>query len=122
MQNVNVPFFLRAENNARSSARISTGLAQIDELIDLYKDEEYVVMMGDWNAYHKFYYDPFADAGYSLGNYGEILTCNGSRTGGLEWAVDDIVVKGLTLSDFRAVNTGLSDHIAVVATLTLPNP
>ena len=95
--------------------------AQIDELIDLYKDEEYVVMMGDWNAYYKPYFVPFDEAGYTLGNYGEILTCTGSRTGGLEWAVDDIIVKGLTLSDFRAVNTGLSDHIAVVATLTLPN-
>ena len=96
--------------------------AQIAELIDLYKDVEHVVMMGDWNAYHKFYYDPFAEAGYTLGNYGEILTCTGSRTGGLEWAVDDIIVKGLTLTDFRAVNTGLSDHIAVVATLTLIKP
>ena len=93
--------------------------AQIAELIDLYKDEEYVVMMGDWNAYYKPYFVPFDEAGYTLGNYGEILTCTGSKTGGLEWPVDDIIVKGLEMSDFRAVNTGLSDHIAVVATLTL---
>ncbi len=97
-------------------------MAQIAELIELYKDVDHVVMMGDWNAYHKELFDPFADAGYTLGNYGEILTCNGSRTGGLEWAVDDIIVKGLSMTDFRAVNTGLSDHIAVVATLTLTNP
>ena len=96
--------------------------AQIDELIELYKDKEHVVMMGDWNAYHKYHYDPFADAGYSLGNYGEILTCTGSRTGGLEWAVDDIIVKGIEISGFQAVETGLSDHIAVVATLTLTSP
>ena len=96
--------------------------AQIAELIDLYRDVDHVVMMGDWNAYHKFYFDPFADAGYSLGNYGEILTCTGSATGGLEWAVDDIIVKGLTISNFRAVNTSLSDHIAVVATVSLVTP
>ena len=96
--------------------------AQIAELINLYRDVDHVVMMGDWNAYHKFYFDPFADAGYSLGNYGEILTCTGSATGGLEWAVDDIIVKGLTISNFRAVNTGLSDHIAVVATVSLVTP
>ncbi len=96
--------------------------AQIAELIDLYKDVDHVVMMGDWNAYHKFYYDPFAAAGYTLGNYGEILTCTGSRTGGLEWAVDDIIVKGMTMTDFRAVETTLSDHIAVVCTLTLTKP
>ena len=94
-------------------------MAQIAELIDLYKDAEHVVMMGDWNAYHKNMFDPFAEAGYTLGNYGEILTCTGSRTGGLEWAVDDIIVKGLSMSDFRAVKTTLSDHIAVVCTLTL---
>ncbi|MBR4770611.1 MAG: hypothetical protein IK090_06750 [Clostridia bacterium] len=96
--------------------------AQIAELIDLYRDVDHVVMMGDWNAYHKFYFDPFADAGYSLGNYGEILTCTGSATGGLEWAVDDIIVKGLTMTGFRAVNTSLSDHIAVVATVSLVTP
>ena len=95
---------------------------QMLELIDLYKDAEHVVMMGDWNAYYKNMYDPLADAGYTLGNYGETLTCIGSSTGRLEWAVDDIVVKGLTMTDFHAVNTGLSDHIAVVATLTLPQP
>ena len=94
-------------------------MAQIAELIDLYKDAEHVVMMGDWNAYHKNMFDPFAEAGYTLGNYGEILTCTGSKTGGLEWAVDDIIVKGLSMSDFRAVKTTLSDHIAVVCTLTL---
>ena len=93
--------------------------AQIDELIDLYKDVDRVVMMGDWNAYYKSYFVPFDEAGYTLGNYGETLTCTGSKTGGLEWAVDDIIVKGLTMTDFRAVKTGLSDHIAVVATLTL---
>ena len=97
-------------------------MAQINELIELYKDVDHVVMMGDWNAYHKNMFDPFADAGYTLGNYGETLTCTGSRTGGLEWAVDDIIVKGLTMTGFHAVNTGLSDHIAVVATLTLPQP
>ena len=96
--------------------------AQIAELIDLYRDVDHVVMMGDWNAYHEFYFDPFADAGYTPGNYGKILTCTGSRTGGLEWAVDDIIVKGLTMTDFRAVNTGLSDHIAVVATISLETP
>ncbi len=95
---------------------------QILELIDLYKDAEHVVMMGDWNAYYKNMFDPLADAGYTLGNYGEINTCTGSKTGGLDWAVDDIVVKGLTMTGFRAVNTSLSDHIAVVATISLVTP
>ena len=58
------------------------------------------------------------DAGYTVCNDGSLLTCTGSKTGGLEWAVDNIIVKGLKVSDFRKIPTGLSDHVAVVATLT----
>ena len=87
----------------------------------LFENEKRVLMMGDWNAFHYEYFDRFKDAGYTLGNPdGKLLTCIGSRTGGLEWQVDNILVKGLALSDFRAVDTSLSDHVAVVATITVP--
>ena len=99
----------------------SVAANQIDELIDAFADVEHVVMMGDWNAYRKVLFDPLDAAGYTLGNYYTTPTCIGSKTGGLEWPVDDIVVKGMELTDFRAVETGLSDHIAVVATITLPS-
>lgn len=92
---------------------------QMDELIAKYADAEHVVLLGDWNAYHAEYYERFADAGYTVANDGSYLTCTGSRTGGLEWPVDNIIVKGLTISDFRAVDTSLSDHVAVIATITL---
>ena len=92
---------------------------QMDELIAKYADAEHVIMLGDWNAYYAEYYERFADAGYTVANDGSVLTCTGSTTGGLEWPVDNIIVKGLTMTDFRAVNTDLSDHIAVVATITL---
>ena len=98
----------------------TVNLAQMDELIARFKDEKRILMMGDWNAFHYEYFDRFGDAGYSLGNpEGKILTCIGSRTGRLEWPVDNILVKGLSLSDFRALPTSLSDHVAVKATIAL---
>ena len=93
---------------------------QMDELIAAFADTEHVIMLGDWNAYHAVYYDRFNDAGYTVGNDGSFLTCTGSKTGGLEWPVDNIIVKGVTMTDFHAVNTSLSDHVAVVATITVP--
>ena len=101
---------------------------QIAELIELYKDVDHVVMMGDWNAYGRDYFVPFDDAGYSLGNYYTTNTClgtveeDGRKIQKLKWPIDDIIVKGMEISDFHAVETGLSDHIAVVATLTLTQP
>ena len=93
---------------------------QIDELIARFADDKRVVMLADWNAYDFSYFDRFTKAGYTLGNTDPTLfTCIGSRTGKLEWPVDNIIVKGLSLSDFRAVPTSLSDHVAVVATITL---
>ena len=95
-------------------------LAQMDELIARFENEKRVLMMGDWNAFHYEYFDRFKDAGYALGNPdGKLLTCIGSRTGKLEWPVDNIIVKGLTMTDFRTVETPLSDHVAVTATITL---
>ena len=93
---------------------------QMDELIAAFADTEHVIMLGDWNAYYAEYYDRFNDAGYTVGNDGSFLTCTGSKTGGLEWPVDNIIVKGVTMTDFHAVNTSLSDHVAVVATITVP--
>jgi len=92
---------------------------QMDELIATFADTERVIILGDWNAYHAEYYERFAEAGYTVANNGEYLTCTGSKTGGLEWPVDNIIVKGVTMTDFRAVDTSLSDHVAVVATITL---
>ena len=94
--------------------------AQMDELIATFANTERVVILGDWNAYNADYYDRFADAGYTVANTGQYLTCTGSRTGGLEWPVDNIIVKGVTMTNFHVVNTSLSDHIAVVATISVP--
>jgi len=94
--------------------------SQMDELIQKFADSKHVIMMGDWNAYFYRYFNRFKDNGYTLGNKsGKIKTCTGSKTGKLEWAVDNIVVKGLEIDNFHAKSTKLSDHVAVVATITL---
>ena len=91
------------------------------ELIETFAGTDRVLILGDWNAYDYAYFDLFADAGYTLGNRNEIPTCTGGATNDLEWAVDNMVAKGLTINDFRGEPTTLSDHIAVVATITLEN-
>ena len=92
---------------------------QMRELIEKFADVPRVVMLGDYNAYSPDYFDLFSDAGYTVCNDGSVLTCTGSKTGGLEWAVDNIIVKGVGVSGFRSVPTGLSDHVAVIATVSL---
>lgn len=95
---------------------------EIDELISVFENAEHVVIIGDFNVYDYDYFYRFTDAGYTLGNGdGEIMTCTGSRTGDLEWPVDNILVKGLTITDFYAEPTRLSDHVAVIATISLPD-
>ena len=95
---------------------------EIDELISVFENAEHVVIIGDFNVYDYNYFYRFADAGYTLGNgEGAIMTCTGSRTGDLEWPVDNILVKGLTIADFYAEPTRLSDHVAVIATISLPD-
>ncbi|MBR5923311.1 MAG: hypothetical protein IKZ59_05905 [Clostridia bacterium] len=92
---------------------------QMRELIEKFADVPRVIMLGDYNAYSPDYFDLFSDAGYTVCNDGSVLTCTGSKTGGLEWAVDNIIVKGVSVSGFRSVPTGLSDHVAVIATVSL---
>ncbi|MBO4432978.1 MAG: hypothetical protein J5852_05545, partial [Clostridia bacterium] len=94
---------------------------QMRELIEEFSDVPRVIMLGDFNAYSPDYFDLFSDAGYTVCNDGSVLTCTGSKTGGLEWAVDNIIVKGVSVSGFRSVPTELSDHVAVIATIKLLN-
>ena len=88
-------------------------LDQIDELIRKLSDCERVLLMGDWNVRDFSYFDRFVAAGYTLGNTNPgRATCAGR-------ALDNIIVKGLEVSDYTVHATGLSDHYAVSATVTL---
>lgn len=91
----------------------TVNLNQIYELIDTFEDHERVILMGDWNARYFSYFSIFEDAGYTLGNTDSSkYTCGTS-------SLDNIMVKGLKVSDFKVHTTGLSDHYAVSATVSL---
>ena len=88
---------------------------QIEELIEKYGDEDYVIMMGDWNCSNQSHFDAFVEAGYSLANDGSFITYPSGAS-----ALDNIVVKGLEISDVEMVNNSLSDHYPLICKIT-PN-
>lgn len=77
---------------------------QIDELIARYANTDKVILMGDWNVADFSRFDAFVTAGYTLANDGTFHTYN-------SYALDNIVVKGLTVSNPGMITTtGQSDH------------
>lgn len=84
---------------------------QIEELIATFKDDDKVIMCGDWNTmtYHRF-----RKAGYTLANDGTIVTYPKKK-----YALDNIVVKGVKISEVRAIKTNLSDHYPLVCKITI---
>ena len=81
--------------------------AQISELITKYASYQYVIMLGDWNVSAFSEFSAFTTAGYTLANDGSLATYSGK-------ALDNIVVKGLTIFDVKMLTTNLSDHNALL--------
>lgn len=79
--------------------------AQISELITKYSSYPYVVMLGDWNVASFSEFDAFVNAGYTMANDGTYLTYPSTGK-----ALDNIVAKGLVISDVKMVQSSLSDH------------
>ena len=84
---------------------------QIAELIEKYKDEKRVVMCGDFNTTD---YSKLKIAGYSLANNGSFKTYYKEK-----WALDNIVAKGVKISDVRIVKTELSDHYPLICHISI---
>lgn len=84
---------------------------QIKELIEVLKEEDYVILCGDFNTEDKSDYDLFIQAGYSLANKGDIATY---PTNNPYKPLDNIVVKGLHISNVHITPTFLSDHFPIV--------
>lgn len=102
---------------------------QMKELIADFAAEKRVVISGDFNVGIRFRdptkksldnpaeYQVFAAAGFTLGNDGRHKTAPSGRCSN---ALDNIIVKGVRLSDFRVYDRAdLSDHALVSATITL---
>ena len=84
---------------------------QIAELIEKFKDEKRIVMCGDFNTSN---YSKFKKAGYSLANDGSIITFYKTSK-----SLDNVVAKGVRISDVRTVKTELSDHYPLVCRLSI---
>ena len=100
---------------------------QIDELINVMSGYDRVILMGDWNSAFT-HFDRFVNAGYSLANDSYWLStygpCQGSRYYSSymdykEGSYDNIIYKGVTVSDFGLGGTKLSDHYGIYCTVTV---
>ena len=94
-----------------TSSANAVSQSQISELLNRYRDEERVIMCGDWNTQD---FSLFKNGGYIIGNNGSLKTFPGKG-----YALDNIVVKGLEISDVRIVRTNLSDHFPLVCRISL---
>lgn len=91
---------------------------QLDELLNLYGGEERIIILGDMNLKSTTWsaYDNLINAGFSLANDGTLITTAASP-------LDNIIYRGVTLSDISvedsALTDSLSDHKPISATLKL---
>ncbi len=103
--------------------------SQMRELVADFQDEPRVVISGDFNVGILFgdgakdpldnpvEYKVFEEAGFTLGNDGRFKT---APSGDCKMSLDNIIVKGIGISDFKVWDRpDLSDHALVSATLTL---
>lgn len=84
---------------------------QIEELICHYRNTKRVILCGDWNTNT---YTALRDAGYLLANDGSLRTFPGKG-----YALDNIAVKGLEISNVQMIKTGLSDHYPLKCKISL---
>lgn len=84
---------------------------QIDELIKACEQYKRVIICGDMNTRN---YSKFMKAGYTLANDGSIVTFPSKSS-----SLDNIMVKGLKISDVRVLKTDLSDHYPLTCRISL---
>lgn len=84
---------------------------QAQELIEKYKKYRRIVIFGDFNTSNL---KPFKDDGYIIANDGSLITFPSKSI-----AIDNVLVKGLTISDVRVFKTDLSDHYPLVCRIQI---
>lgn len=93
----------------------TVNIAQLQELIELTKNDERVLIAGDLNCRDITTLALFREAGFTLANDGSLVTCPAAQNK----ALDHILVKGLRVENAAAHETSLSDHYALTADVTL---
>lgn len=83
----------------------------IKELIDTYTNSDRVIIIGDFNTgdLHQFQKN-----GYVIANDGSIVTYPSKK-----YALDNIVAKGISISNVYTVETELSDHYPLVCEISI---
>ena len=87
---------------------------QLNELIAYCAQYEHVVLMGDWNVGSFSEFDVLTEAGYTLANTDKNMPTYKSGS-----SLDNIIYKGVTVTDFTRAGTNLSDHYALYCTITV---
>ena len=93
--------------------------AQIKELINYLKNEEYVIIGADFNVASPIEYDQFAEAGYLMANHGKFGDIKTFPTSEGGVCLDNIICKGLEILNVMVIDTRLSDHFAIACDLIL---
>ena len=84
---------------------------QISQLIKAFEPYDRVIICGDMNTVN---FTKFVDAGYMLANDGTLVTFPRRSD-----PLDNIVVKGLEISDVNVIKTNLSDHYPIICRISL---
>lgn len=110
-------------NSFTGNQNRAMNLLQKKQLTRDFKNDPYVIIMGDFNMAHDW--NVFSDRGYIVPNRGYLGTIYTwfSHTGDDgKSPIDNIIVKGFNISNFKAhvdETNLLSDHVAVSCDLTL---
>ncbi len=93
---------------------------QIQELIEAFKNDKYVILCADWNVGKTSEYSAFTKAGYEMANHGylgDLLTYPAGSSP--RSCLDNIITKGFAISNVKVINDAmLSDHCLIKADLT----
>ena len=96
----------------------SIRLAQIQQLISDFSNDDYVVIAGDFNVASASEYDTFKTAGYNMVNHGylgDIMTQPEKSA-----YADNIICKGFSINNIQTVeDLTVTDHKGIYADLTL---
>ena len=93
---------------------------QIEEIIEAFKNDKYVILCADWNVSKTSEYSAFVNAGYDMANHGylgDLLTYPAGSSP--RSYLDNIITKGFAVSNVKVINDAmLSDHCLIKADLT----
>lgn len=97
---------------------------QIQELINAFANDNYVILAGDFNCQPVSDVDPFIAAGYEMANHGyigDLVTWHGHISPYAEQVLDMICVKGFRITNVKVNEESfdLSDHAAISCDLTM---